>query len=108
MAHRPYPNRERALNQLGRHYPGPPVAVLECLRPLGEAFDRMRENARKAAADAETAGTYVLSTRRSVDDGRVVTLSPGSAPAEVSRFFSPAFVEQVNQTRRPGTVSGPS
>lgn len=108
MAHRPYPNRERALNQLGRHYPGPPMVEMECLRPLGEAFDRMRESARKAAAGAEAAGTYVLSTRRSAAEGRVVTLSPGSVPAEVASFFSPAFVEQVNQSRRPGTVSGPA
>jgi len=108
MAHRPYPNRERALNQIGRHYPGPPVVELECLRPIGEAFSRLRENTREAAANAESAGTYVLSTRRRADEGRAVTLSPGSAPAEVARLFPAAFVEQVNQPRRPGVVSGRS
>lgn len=95
MAHRPYPNVDRALNQIGRHYPEPPRVELECLRPVGEVFIRMREGARGALADAEP-GRYVLSTRR-----------PSVSP-EVASRFPPEFIEQVNQLRRPGTVSGPA
>ncbi|MER7053518.1 hypothetical protein [Streptomyces sp. NPDC000351] len=108
MAHRPYPSRERALNQLGRHYPNPPVVELECLRPIGEAFDRLRENTKAAYANAEAAGTYVLSTRRSTESSRVVTLSPGSVSAEVASHFPAEFIEQVNQAPRPGVVGGAS
>lgn len=61
MAHRPYPNVDRALNQIGRHYPDPPVVELECLRPLGESFARLRESTRQALASQP--GRYVLSTR---------------------------------------------
>jgi hypothetical protein len=46
MGYRPYPNADRALHQLDRHYPAAPEApVLECLRPMAESFDRLRENA---------------------------------------------------------------
>jgi hypothetical protein len=96
MAYRPYPNVDRALHQIGRHYPEPPRVELECLRPVGEAFTRLRENTRRALAGAEAAGFYVLSTRRP------------SVPPEVASRFPSEFIEQVNQPRRPGTVSGPS
>jgi len=89
MAYRPYPNVDRALHQIGRHYPEPPRVELECLRPVGE-------NTRRALAGAEAAGFYVLSTRRP------------SVPPEVASRFPSEFIEQVNQPRRPGTVSGPS
>jgi hypothetical protein len=64
MSYRPYPNAERALKQLDRHYPPAPVVQLECLRPLGDSFARLRESARRAAGQGFGAGTYVLSTRR--------------------------------------------
>ncbi|AJP04805.1 hypothetical protein TU94_28535 [Streptomyces cyaneogriseus subsp. noncyanogenus] len=108
MAYRPYPNVDRALSQLGRHYPGPPLVELECLRPMGDAFARLRESTRQALAAAEAAGAYVLSTRRSTENGPVVTLSPGSVSPEVASHFPAEFIEQVNRVRRPGAVSGPS
>lgn len=64
MAYRPYPNVDRALSQLGRHYPGAPLVELECLRPMADSFTRLRGNARQALAMADAAGRYVLSTRR--------------------------------------------
>lgn len=64
MSHRPYPNVDRALNQIGRHYPDPPAVELECLRPLAESFTKLRENTRRAAEQGFGVGTYVLSTRR--------------------------------------------
>jgi len=64
MAYRPYPNVDRALRQLDRHYPPAPVVELECLRPLGEVFTQMRDSAQRALAGADGAGRYVLSTRR--------------------------------------------
>ena len=64
MNHRPYPNVDRALRQIGRHYPDPPVVELECLRPMAESFTKLRENTRRAAEQGFGVGTYVLSTRR--------------------------------------------
>ncbi|MFE2045719.1 hypothetical protein ACFXAZ_33350 [Streptomyces sp. NPDC059477] len=66
MAYRPYPSRERALRQLDRHYPGPrvPVIPVEVLRPMGEAFRRLREDTRAAAEHGFGAGAYVLAARR--------------------------------------------
>jgi hypothetical protein len=70
MAYRPYPNADRALRQLDRHYPVAPEApVLECLRPMTESFDRLRANARRAADRGFGVGTYVLSTRPGVVSG---------------------------------------
>lgn len=39
--------------------------MLECLRPVGESFARMRVNLQCAAGQGFGAGAYVLSTRRS-------------------------------------------
>lgn len=65
MAHRPYPNADRALNQLDRHYPDPPAAKMpDGLRPLAQSFSRLRENTQRAAKQGFGMGTYVLSTRR--------------------------------------------
>ncbi|MFI0135563.1 hypothetical protein [Streptomyces luteogriseus] len=62
MSYRPYPNRERALKQLDRHYP--PVIELECLRPMADSVAKLRANTQRAAGQGFGAGTYVLSTRR--------------------------------------------
>ncbi|MDX3243678.1 hypothetical protein [Streptomyces sp. ME18-1-4] len=49
MSYRPYPNADRALRQLSRHYPEAPAApVLECLQPMTESFDRLRRNVARA------------------------------------------------------------
>jgi hypothetical protein len=64
MAYRPYPNVDRALRQIGRHYPPVPVIQLECLRPMGDSFAKLRANARRAAGQGFGGGVYVLSTRR--------------------------------------------
>lgn len=65
MTYRPYPNVDRAMNQLGRHYPDPPEAPApECLRPAADSFDRLRVDLRRAAGQGFGADTYVLSTRR--------------------------------------------
>lgn len=65
MAYRPYPNVDRALNQIDRHYPNPPATEMpESLRPMAESFARLRENTRRAAEQGFGTGTYVLSTRR--------------------------------------------
>jgi hypothetical protein len=64
MSYRPYPNPERALKQLDRHYPPAPVIQLECLRPMAESFAKRRVDTQRAARQGFGAGTYVLSTRR--------------------------------------------
>lgn len=82
MAYRPYPNVDRALAQVARHYPPVPVLqVSEALRPLVASMSRLRANTRLAMEastwhpdfqmDARTGdvkpypvGAYVLSTRR--------------------------------------------
>lgn len=65
MAYRPYPNVDRALNQLDRHYPDSPAAEMpEGLRQLGASFTRLRENTQRSAEQGFGMGTYVLSTRR--------------------------------------------
>jgi hypothetical protein len=64
MSYRPYPNPERALKQLDRHYAPVPVIQLECLRPMAESFAKLRVNAQQAAGHGFGAGTYALSTRR--------------------------------------------
>jgi hypothetical protein len=63
MAHRPYPDRERALRQIMRRHRNelPPHLLLRAAQPSGrEAGERMRS----AFAALPTAGAYVLSTRR--------------------------------------------
>ncbi len=58
MAHRPYPNVDRALKQMSRHYPDPPATPLPpTLQSVSDGFQQMRESAQRV-------GTYVLSTRR--------------------------------------------
>ena len=65
MSYRPYPNVDRALSQLDRHYSAPPAAEMpEGLRQLGESFTRLRTNTQRAAKQGFGMGTYVLSTRR--------------------------------------------
>lgn len=64
MAHRPYPNADRALRQLARRAPAvPTLAMPECLRPMAESFARMRQRNR-AVVTQFTVGEYRLSTRR--------------------------------------------
>lgn len=65
MSYRPYPNPERALKQLDRHYPPAPVIQLSpAMQSVGEGFQRIRTGLRQAAEQGFGAGTYVLSTRR--------------------------------------------
>lgn len=65
MAYRPYPNADRALKQLDRHYPPAPVIPMPpALRAVGDAIGQLRKNTQRAAAQGFGAGTYVLSTRR--------------------------------------------
>ncbi|KOU62021.1 hypothetical protein ADK57_25580 [Streptomyces sp. MMG1533] len=65
MNHRLYPNADRALRQLDRDYQGPPVLQMpECLRPMADSFDRLREGTEQAAEQGYGAGIYVLSMRR--------------------------------------------
>lgn len=67
MTFRPYPNVDRAMKQLARHYPDPPAPAVEmrdCLRPMAASFARLRVNARRAIEQGPSAGGYVLSTRR--------------------------------------------
>ena len=50
MAHRPYPNADRALKQLDRHYPPAPVIPMSpALRSAGDAIGQLRKNAPRAA-----------------------------------------------------------
>ncbi|MFD9465310.1 hypothetical protein [Streptomyces sp. NPDC060027] len=70
MAHRPYPNADRALRQIARHYPDEPVmAMPECLRPLADSITRLRVNTQRAADQGFGVGDYRLSTRRPVVSG---------------------------------------
>lgn len=94
MAHRPYPSIDRALHQIGRHYPDAPVIPMSpAMQSAADGFLRISGGLQQAA---QRAGTYVLSTRR-----------PPVSP-EVASCFPSEFIEQVNQPRRPGIVSGPS
>jgi hypothetical protein len=61
MAHRPYPNRDRALRQLTRH-PRTEADVPPALRPFVQGVSQFRENARRAV-EAWPVGEYRLSTR---------------------------------------------
>lgn len=70
MSFRPYPNAERALKQLDRHYPPAPVlAQSPALQSVGEGFQRIRTGLRRAAEQSFGSGTYVLSTRPGVVGG---------------------------------------
>lgn len=71
MSHHPYPDVARALRQLNRHRQPAPVVELECLRPIGEAIDRLRVNTRRAAGQGFglKVGEYRLSTRPRVVGG---------------------------------------
>jgi hypothetical protein len=63
MAHRPYPNADRALRQLDRHEPAvPALAMPECLRPMVDSFARMRQRNRSVVTQFPV-GEYRLSTR---------------------------------------------
>jgi hypothetical protein len=65
MAHRPYPDRDRALRQLHRHDPRrSKVLTPPAWRDLEEGFDRMRHSARQVlAAQRQWSGVYRMSTR---------------------------------------------
>lgn len=75
MSHRPYPDRERALRQLDRHYPSTPATpMLECLRPVAEGFDRLRATRVRVQLPAlriaaPPVDDYRLSTRPGVVSG---------------------------------------
>lgn len=65
MAHRPYPNVDRALHQIGRHYPDvPAIPMSPAMQSAADGFRRIREGVQQAAQQGLGAGTYVLSTRR--------------------------------------------
>jgi hypothetical protein len=65
MAHRPYPSIDRALHQIGRHYPDVPVIPMSpAMKSAADGFQRIREGLRQATQQGLGAGTYVLSTRR--------------------------------------------
>lgn len=61
MAHRPYPDRERALRQLDRHYPGRQPLTAYAWGPGGRTAG---ERLHAAFASLPKARDYVLSTRR--------------------------------------------
>ena len=65
MAYRPYPNVDRALKQLDRHYPPSPVIpAAPAMQSIGDGFQRIRTGLQQAAQQGLNVGTYVLSTRR--------------------------------------------
>jgi hypothetical protein len=69
MSYRPYPNADRALRQIDRHYAPPSQGrELECLRPLGEALAKLCMDSRRAV-EAWPVGEYRLSTRAPVVGG---------------------------------------
>lgn len=64
MTYRPYPNADRALRQISRHYPDEPViSMAECLRPMAESFTKLRVHVQRAADKGFGVGEYRLSTR---------------------------------------------
>jgi hypothetical protein len=72
MSHRPYPNVDRALKQIDRHYPDPPAPVIPmspAMQSIGDGFQRIRTGLQQAARQGFGAGTYVLSTRPRVVGG---------------------------------------
>lgn len=67
MAHRPYPNRDRALRQLARHAP-PAAAVIqtaECLRPMLDSLAKLRADVQGIIVTSAgfAVGEYRMSTR---------------------------------------------
>ena len=69
MTYRPYPNAERALRQLDRHYPPAPVVPAPRRIPMsGTILAAMRRH-QQAAGQGLGAGTYVLSTRPGIVGG---------------------------------------
>lgn len=64
MAHRPYPNADRALRQIDRHRPSAPVMPMpECLRPMADSLAQLRVNAQRVAEEGFGVDEYRLSTR---------------------------------------------
>jgi hypothetical protein len=63
MSYRPYPNAERAMKQLDRHYPATETAALEYLIPTAESFARLRASAQQAAERRFGLDEYRMSTR---------------------------------------------
>ncbi|MET9150100.1 hypothetical protein ABZX82_02280 [Streptomyces griseoflavus] len=111
MAHRPYPNVDRALHQIGRHYPDVPVIPMSpALQSTAEGFRQIRAGLQGAAGRA---GTYILSTRRTSGQIRV-TDGESSAVAIDSSAIRPWTRAEVEGwyrgegSPRPGTVSGPA
>lgn len=69
MTYRPYPNVDRAFAQVARRRPSAPVVELECLRPMGGSFARLRENTQRAAEQGFGVDEYRLSTSPGVVGG---------------------------------------
>lgn len=65
MAHRPYPNPDRALRQLARHEaPPPPVPVTPGLLAVADFVNHVRSYGRHVVSSAGLpVGEYRLSTR---------------------------------------------
>ena len=64
MSHRPYPDVDRALNQVYRHAPAAPVLPLpDCLRPMAASFAKLRVAGQRAADQGFGVDEYRLSTR---------------------------------------------
>ncbi|WP_217235485.1 hypothetical protein [Streptomyces sp. AC555_RSS877] len=112
MSYRPYPDRERALKQLDRHYPPAPVAALSpALQSVGEGFQQIRAGLRQAAEQGFGTGAYVLSTRR--DAGHLQITGDASSAVTIDssaiRPWTPAEREgwyRGEGSPRPGVVSG--
>ena len=74
MTYRPYPDADRARRQIDRHYPPAPVIQMpECLRPMAESFDRLREIAWERAMDGPTWQPGLRIAAPPVDEYRLST-----------------------------------
>lgn len=115
MAYRPYPNIDRALRQLDRHYPpAPAIRLSSVLQSVSDGFQRIRGGLQVAAAQGfGGAGTYVLSTRQNPEQIKI-TDGASSAITIDARSIRPwTQAEREAWYRgegspRPGVVSGPS
>ncbi|GGU62650.1 hypothetical protein [Streptomyces lavendofoliae] len=103
MAHRPYPNPDRALRHLARRTPAPEPTEFQqhpaqqASRALAAASAAMRplvEGLRRTSGG--TTPPY-----RPHDDERLVQLSPGWVSPNIRRCLPDEMIERINTPRRP-------
>lgn len=111
MSYRPYPDRERALKQLDRHYPPAPVVLSPALQVVSDGFQRIRGGLQQAGRQGFGAGTYLLSTRQDAGHLQITGRASSAVTIDASaiRPWTPAEVDawyRGEGSPHPGVVSG--